>query len=118
MSLNTVMTFVFPSPAVVSGDVSTETTLKVEPGDVALLPCYSAGNVTPVLTTWTKNGVEVISGGAFSPAGEQQRLSVLHDGSLNIREVTPGDEGSYLCSSTLPGNNTFRARVLLQVASK
>ncbi|XP_074526887.1 V-set and immunoglobulin domain-containing protein 10 [Halichoeres trimaculatus] len=103
--------------ATVSGDVPTETALKAEPGDVALLPCYSAGNVTPALTTWMKNGREVVSGGASSPAGEQQRLSVLHDGSLNIRGVTPGDEGSYLCSSTLPGNNTFRARVLLQVAS-
>ncbi|XP_034548291.1 V-set and immunoglobulin domain-containing protein 10 isoform X2 [Notolabrus celidotus] len=109
----------FCATAVVSvdDDDSTETALTAAPGDVALLPCYSAGNVTPTLTTWMKNGREVISGGvSSSPAGEQQRLAVLHDGSLNIRGVTPGDEGSYLCSSTLPGNNTFRARVLLQVA--
>lgn len=42
---------------------------------------------------------------------------MLHDGSLNIPKVEMGDEGSYLCASTLPGNNTFHARVQLQVAS-
>ncbi|CAJ1069481.1 V-set and immunoglobulin domain-containing protein 10 isoform X2 [Xyrichtys novacula] len=103
--------------AVVSGDDSTETALTAAPGDVAILPCYSIGNVTPIVTTWMKNGQEVISGGVSTHVGEQQRLTVLHDGSLNIRGVTPGDEGSYLCRSTLPGNNTFRARVLLQVGS-
>ncbi|XP_020492255.2 V-set and immunoglobulin domain-containing protein 10 [Labrus bergylta] len=103
--------------ASVSDNDSTETALTAAPGDVALLPCYTAGNVTPNLTTWRKNGQEVITGGVSSPVGQQQRLVVLQDGSLNIRGVTPGDEGSYLCSSTLPGNITFRARALLQVAS-
>lgn len=101
----------------VSVNDSTETALTAAAGDVALLPCYTAGNVTPILTTWRKNGQEVISGGVSSPYGQEQRLAVLHDGSLNIRGVTPGDEGSYLCSSTLPGNNTFRAHVQLQVAT-
>lgn len=103
--------------------------MTASPGDVALLPCYTAGNVTPSVTTWEKNGREVISGGdsssssspsssssSLSPAA--QRVTVLHDGSLNINGVTPGDEGSYLCASTLPGNITFHARVLLQVAGK
>ncbi|KAM7018130.1 V-set and immunoglobulin domain-containing protein 10 [Tautogolabrus adspersus] len=103
--------------ASVSGNDSTETALTAAPGDVALLPCYTAGNVTPNLTTWMKNGQEVITGGVSSPVGQQQRLVVLQDGSLNIRVVIPGDEGSYLCSSTLPGNIPFRARVLLKVAS-
>ncbi|KAG7236492.1 hypothetical protein INR49_000866 [Caranx melampygus] len=87
--------------ATVSGDDSTETTVTASPGDVALLPCYTSGNVTPSVTTWEKNG--------------RERLTVLHDGSLNINGVTPGDEGSYLCASTLPGNIAFHARVLLQV---
>uniref|UniRef100_A0A3P8SSX5 V-set and immunoglobulin domain containing 10 n=1 Tax=Amphiprion percula TaxID=161767 RepID=A0A3P8SSX5_AMPPE len=95
----------------------TETT--AAPGDVALLPCYTSGNVTPKLTTWVKNGLEVGRRGGDSPGPPDDggRLAVLHDGSLNIRGVLPGDEGSYLCSSTLPGNRSFQARVLLQVAS-
>ncbi|XP_040897794.1 V-set and immunoglobulin domain-containing protein 10 [Toxotes jaculatrix] len=105
--------------AAVSSNGSTETALTAAPGDIALLPCYTVGNLTPSLTTWMKNGREVVRGGgsslSHSPAA--QRLTVLHDGSLNIRGVIPGDEGSYLCNSTLPGNYTFQARVLLQVTS-
>ncbi|XP_029295730.1 V-set and immunoglobulin domain-containing protein 10 [Cottoperca gobio] len=103
--------------AAVSGSDTTETALTVAPGDIALLPCYTVGNVTPTLTTWMKNGREVVRSGTslLSPSPAGQRLTVLHDGSLNFRGVIPGDEGTYLCSSTLPGNNTFHARVLLQV---
>ncbi|KAG7490522.1 V-set and immunoglobulin domain-containing protein 10 [Solea senegalensis] len=103
----------------VSDDSDTETALTAAPGDVALLPCYTAGNVTPSLTTWLKDGQEVVRGGDSSSAANPaaQRLTVLRDGSLNIMKVIRGDEGTYLCSSTLPGNNTFHARVLLQVAS-
>ncbi|XP_032372995.1 V-set and immunoglobulin domain-containing protein 10 [Etheostoma spectabile] len=103
--------------AAVSGGDSTETAMTAAPGDVVILPCYSVGNVTPISTTWMKNGQEVIrsdgSSPTLSPAG--QRLAVLHDGSLNINGVIPGDEGTYNCSSTLPGNITFHARALLQV---
>ncbi|KAM7415715.1 hypothetical protein PAMA_017990 [Pampus argenteus] len=115
--------------AVLSG--SSETVVTAAPGDVVLLPCYTVGNVTPSLTTWMKNGREVISGGAPAaaaaaaglpapPAGPPagpQRLKLLHDGSLNIQAVTPGDEGSYLCNTSLPDKSTFQAGVLLQVAS-
>ncbi|XP_068994863.1 V-set and immunoglobulin domain-containing protein 10 isoform X1 [Embiotoca jacksoni] len=101
----------FSATAAVSGSGSTETALAAAPGDIALLPCYTVGNVTPSFTTWMKNGREVAA--SRPPAG--RRLAVQHDGSLAIREVMPGDEGSYLCSSTLPGNSTFQARVLLQV---
>lgn len=106
--------------AAVSGNGFAETALTAAPGDVALLPCFTLGNVTPSLTTWMKNGREVIRGGGSSPSPSpaEQRLEVLHDGSLNIKGVTPGDEGSYLCNSSLPGNSTFHARVLLQVTSK
>lgn len=109
--------------AALSGNGSTETALKAAPGDIALLPCYTAGvAVAPTLTTWMKNGREIIRGGGGgsspSPSPDLQRLTVLHDGTLSIAGVIPGDEGSYLCNSTLPGNNTFWARVLLQVTSK
>lgn len=113
----------YPSATVtVSGDGSPDTALTAAPGDVALLPCYSVGNVTPTVTTWVKNGRGLISGGAsavipIGPTPAVKRLTVLHDGSLNIREVRRGDEGTYLCASTLPGNNTFHARVQLQVVS-
>ncbi|XP_070821018.1 V-set and immunoglobulin domain-containing protein 10 [Chaetodon trifascialis] len=108
-----------PATAAVSGNGSTETALTAAPGDVALLPCYTVGTATPTLTAWMKDGREIIRGGGSSPspAAAGQRFTVLHDGSLNIRQVSPGDEGSYLCNSTLPGNKTFQARVLLQVTS-
>ena len=111
---------VFPFLSPVSGNGSAETTLTAAPGDIALLPCYTDGTVTPNVTTWIKNGRELITGGGAepSPAPSGQRLTVLHDGSLNIRLVVPGDEGSYLCNSTLPGDFTFHARVQLQVTSK
>ncbi|XP_026177723.1 V-set and immunoglobulin domain-containing protein 10 isoform X2 [Mastacembelus armatus] len=105
--------------AAVSGGGSNETVITAAPGDVAILPCFTVGNVTPSLTTWMKNGEVIIRGGGSPPdsAPVGQRLAVLHDGSLNIKEVTPGDEGSYLCNSTLPGNRTFQTGVLLQVTS-
>ncbi|XP_063752339.1 V-set and immunoglobulin domain-containing protein 10 isoform X2 [Eleginops maclovinus] len=104
--------------ATVSGSVSTETALTAAQGDVAILPCYTVGNVTPNVTSWIKNGQEVIRGDISSPIPlGRQHLTVLYDGSLNIRAVVPGDAGTYLCSSTLPGNNIFHARVLLEVTN-
>lgn len=111
---------------VVSGDDSTDSVVTAAPGDVAILPCYDGGNVSPTLTSWTKNGVSIISGGPSSAplinagppsSSNGSRLAVLHDGSLNILAVERGDEGTYLCASTLPGNNTFQAEILLKVAS-
>ncbi|XP_029961617.1 V-set and immunoglobulin domain-containing protein 10 [Salarias fasciatus] len=94
--------------ATVSGQASTETAVTASTGDIVLLPCYTAGNAAPSATTWRKDGGELVLG---------QRLSVLPDGSLNIQGVHPGDEGSYLCTSTLPHNGSFQAAVLLQVTS-
>lgn len=105
-----------PVKAAVSDGDSTETVLTAAQGDIVLLPCYTVSNVTPTLTTWMKNGREVIGGGV-TPVTGGQRVTVLHDGSLNIRGVIPADEGTYMCSSTLPGNNTFHARALLHVTS-
>lgn len=92
----------------VSGEASTLTSLVASPGDVVLLPCYTSTNVTPSVTIWSKNGSKVV----LNP-----RLSVLLNGSLNIRRVQPGDEGSYLCSTTLPDNSSFQAAWQLQVTS-
>ncbi|XP_026198574.1 V-set and immunoglobulin domain-containing protein 10 [Anabas testudineus] len=105
--------------AAVSGNGANETSLTAELGDVVLLPCYSVGNETPSVTIWVKDGQEVLRGGGSSPsrASAGRRVTVLRDGSLNISGVAPGDEGSYLCNSTLPGRDTFQARVLLQVTS-
>lgn len=110
--------------AVVSGDDITDSIVPAAPGEVAILPCYNLGNETATLTSWMKNGVVIVSGpsapsnASGSPSRtSESRLAVLHDGSLNILAVERGDEGTYLCTSTLPGNNTFRARVLFQVVS-
>lgn len=105
----------------VSGDEDTETAVTAQPGDVALLPCYTAGNVTPSLTTWIKDGREIVRGGGDStpsPSAGTQRLAVLQDGRLNITQVVRGDEGIYLCTILLPGNNIYHGRVQLQVTSE
>lgn len=98
--------------AALGAEGSGEPTLTVAAGDVVRLPC-SSGVPTPRSTTWTKDGREVVAGG-----GPGQRLTLLPDGTLNIAEVTPGDEGSYLCSSTLQDNSTFWTQVRLLVTSK
>ncbi|KAM9394345.1 V-set and immunoglobulin domain-containing protein 10 isoform 2-T2 [Pholidichthys leucotaenia] len=98
--------------AAVSLNGSTETVVTAAPGDVVLLPCYTDGVVSPAVTKWEKNGREVVPGGGPSA----QRLAVQHDGSLSFDGVMPGDEGTYLCNSTLPDNSTVHARVLLQLA--
>ncbi|KAL6114827.1 vsig10 [Pungitius sinensis] len=105
--------------AAVSDSDATETALEAAPGDIATLPCYAVGNVTPILTTWVKDGQEVARSDptAQSPSPAAQRVTVTNDGSLRIGRVAPGDEGTYGCSSTLPGNNTFHARVSLHVNS-
>uniref|UniRef100_A0A3Q2VDQ4 V-set and immunoglobulin domain containing 10 n=1 Tax=Haplochromis burtoni TaxID=8153 RepID=A0A3Q2VDQ4_HAPBU len=94
--------------AEVSGNVSSETALSASPGDIVVLPCYSAGKVTPVVTTWTKNGREIVTGG-----DPTRRLIVNPDGSLNMSATMPGDEGIYLCNSTLSDNRSFLAQVTL-----
>uniref|UniRef100_H3DDU6 Ig-like domain-containing protein n=1 Tax=Tetraodon nigroviridis TaxID=99883 RepID=H3DDU6_TETNG len=100
-----------PSQPLFGAEGSGEPTLTVAAGDVVRLPC-SSGVPTPRSTTWTKDGREVVAGG-----GPGQRLTLLPDGTLNIAEVTPGDEGSYLCSSTLQDNSTFWTQVRLLVTS-
>ncbi|XP_076007205.1 V-set and immunoglobulin domain-containing protein 10 [Genypterus blacodes] len=117
----------FCATAAVSVNGTSETALTAVTGDIVILPCYIAGNVTPSVTKWSKNGREVISGGggvAAAAAGPEQgaspgrqRFEVLRDGSLNIQEVSEVDEGSYLCDSSLPNNSTFQATVRLQVVS-
>lgn len=102
--------------AALSGEGSSPATLTVSPGDVVLLPCSSAGVVAPRSTTWAKNGRELLGGGGGGGGGAGLRL--LPDGTLSIAEVTPGDEGSYLCNSTLQDNSTFLARVRLRVTSE
>ncbi|XP_077377190.1 V-set and immunoglobulin domain-containing protein 10 [Festucalex cinctus] len=108
-----------PEPA----SPSESSVITAAPGDVVLLPCYSEGSVTPSRTRWTKNGSEVVVAvPSGSPGGDGDdddggsRVLVLGDGSLNFRRVSEGDEGVYLCEATLPGNVTWGARVLLQVA--
>lgn len=84
------------------------------------LPCSSAGDPTRRWTTWAKNGREIVLGGGAEPSSPPggQRLTLLPDGTLNIAEATPADEGSYLCNSTLQDNSTAWAQVQLRVTSK
>ncbi|XP_054628430.1 V-set and immunoglobulin domain-containing protein 10 isoform X2 [Dunckerocampus dactyliophorus] len=104
---------------------SSETTITASPGDVVRLPCYGDGQVTPSLTTWWKEGRRLSLGETQTDAGDPPsspthagpRLGLLEDGSLDFRWVREGDEGDYLCSAQLPGNVTWRARVLLLVAN-
>ncbi|XP_030593818.1 V-set and immunoglobulin domain-containing protein 10 isoform X2 [Archocentrus centrarchus] len=95
----------------VSGSGSTETALSASPGDIVLLPCDTGGQGTPLLTKWLKNGHEINS------SSSAPRLTVLQNGSLNIQQVIPEDEGSYLCNATLPGSKSFQAGFQLRVSS-
>lgn len=108
--------------AALSAESSSHATLTVSPGDIVRLPCSSAGVLAPRWTAWAKNGRELVRGGGGgperSPSSSGERLSLLPDGTLNIAEVTPGDEGSYLCNSTLHDNSTFLAQVRLRVTSE
>ncbi|XP_051924939.1 V-set and immunoglobulin domain-containing protein 10 [Hippocampus zosterae] len=95
-----------------SPEQSESSVVTAAPGDIVHLPCYSEGSVMPSGARWLKDGIEVEPGG-----GGQPRVQVLSDGSLHFPRVAEGDEGVYRCEATLPGNMTWRARVLLQVAS-
>nr|XP_057925625.1 V-set and immunoglobulin domain-containing protein 10 isoform X2 [Doryrhamphus excisus] len=104
---------------------SSESTIAASPGDVVRLPCYGDGQVTPSRTTWSKDGQQLSLGVTLTDTGDPPssptragpRLDLLEDGSLDFRWVREGDEGDYLCAAQLPGNITWHARVLLQVAS-
>ncbi|XP_013866601.1 V-set and immunoglobulin domain-containing protein 10, partial [Austrofundulus limnaeus] len=100
--------------ASVSDDSPTETVVSAEPGDVVLLSCLTGGSAAPWSTTWTKNGQKV-GDSSTNPDG---RLAVLQDGSLQFDGVKAGDEGSYLCSTSLPDSSIFKARALLQLTSE
>uniref|UniRef100_A0AAV2MQG3 Ig-like domain-containing protein n=1 Tax=Knipowitschia caucasica TaxID=637954 RepID=A0AAV2MQG3_KNICA len=110
---------------VVSGDDSTDNVLTAAPGALAVLPCYGEGNVTAAVTSWMKNGKKIITEGTSTlldnsrvpSSGSKSRVAVLRNGSLSIGVVEREDDGLYLCASTLPGNITFHAKVLLRVAS-
>ncbi|XP_019740996.1 V-set and immunoglobulin domain-containing protein 10 [Hippocampus comes] len=98
-----------------SPEPSESSVVTAAPGDIVHLPCYSEGSVMPSEARWLKDGIEVEPGGGGG-SGEP-RVQVLGDGSLYFPRVAEGDEGVYRCEATLPGNMTWRARVLLQVAS-
>lgn len=106
--------------ATVSGNFSTETVQSAAPGDVVLLQCYTGGNLTPVWTTWVKDGHVIASNGELhvDSSAKDPRLTLERNGSLSISKVISDDTGSFLCSSRLPDNRTINAHVLLQVTSK
>ncbi|XP_054895793.1 V-set and immunoglobulin domain-containing protein 10 isoform X2 [Poeciliopsis prolifica] len=105
--------------ATVSENFSTETVQLAAPGDVVLLQCYTGGNLTPVWTTWIKDGHIIASNGELhvDSSAKDPRLNLELNGSLSITKVIPEDAGSFLCSSRLPDNTTINAHVLLQVTS-
>lgn len=97
--------------ASVSDNSPTETVVSAGPGDVVLLSCFTGGGNA---TTWTKDGQKVGDASTTSDG----RLAVLRDGSLQIDKVKEGDEGSYLCNTSLPDSSVFQARARLQLTSK
>ncbi|KAM9810489.1 V-set and immunoglobulin domain-containing protein 10 [Neosynchiropus ocellatus] len=100
--------------AAVAASPDGDSEVSAEPGDVVLLPCYSAGSAAPSLTSWTGPGLGA-AGGLRSSDPPGERISVLRDGSLSITWVSAADEGVYFCNSSLAGNVTFHGRVLLHV---
>ncbi|MED6285829.1 hypothetical protein CHARACLAT_033215 [Characodon lateralis] len=105
--------------ATVSGNESTETVLSAAQGDSVLLQCYIGANVTPVWTTWMKDG-QVVAGNGSHPMGSSAanpRFALEQNGTLIISEAITEDSGSFLCSSALPDNRTINARFQLQITS-
>ncbi|RVE67874.1 hypothetical protein OJAV_G00086070 [Oryzias javanicus] len=98
----------FTARAALSREDSSQTTLRAKPGDTVHLQCCPPG-VTPLSSTWTKNGAEITFPGL-------SRLSLFAEGTLEISQVTPEDAGIYLCNCTLPRESS-QAQVLLQVES-
>ncbi|MED6256391.1 hypothetical protein ATANTOWER_025112 [Ataeniobius toweri] len=105
--------------AAVSGNESTETVLSAAPGDSVFLQCYIGANVTPVWTTWMKDG-QVVAGNGGLPMGSSAanpRFALEQNGTLIISAAITEDSGSFLCSSALPDNRTINARFQLQITS-
>lgn len=107
----------FFSEAAVSREKSSQTEIKVKPGDTVPLQCCPSG-VTQASAAWSKNGAEI----TFPPPQQQSppggRLSLHEDGILSISPVTPEDAGIYMCNCTLPRESSSQTRLLLQVESK
>ncbi|XP_061788536.1 V-set and immunoglobulin domain-containing protein 10-like [Nerophis lumbriciformis] len=110
--------FVCATVLVRADESATTTSVTAWLRDAVRLPCYVDGHVTPSQTAWWKDGQDVSVDVLDSAAADvRPRVGLLEDGSLDFRWVREGDEGDYLCSAQLPGNVTWRARVLLKVAS-
>uniref|UniRef100_A0A3B3V8A7 V-set and immunoglobulin domain containing 10 n=1 Tax=Poecilia latipinna TaxID=48699 RepID=A0A3B3V8A7_9TELE len=115
----TLLQLFLSAAATVSGNFSTETVQSAAPGDVVLLQCYTGGNLTPVWTTWMKDGHVIAKDGELhvDSSAKDPRFTLELNGSLSISKVISEDTGSFLCSSRLPDNRTINAHVLLQVTS-
>ncbi|XP_011477105.1 V-set and immunoglobulin domain-containing protein 10 [Oryzias latipes] len=104
----------FTATAAVSREKSSQTEIKVKPGDTVPLQCCPSG-VTQASAAWSKNGAEI----TFPPPQQQSppggRLSLHEDGILSISPVTPEDAGIYMCNCTLPRESSSQTRLLLQV---
>ncbi|GFX19863.1 titin [Trichonephila clavipes] len=71
-------------------------------GDTAVFPCSVTGKPKPIIT-WNK--FNEIDGkyhilASETGATQQDRIFVMKNGSLNIREVNKDDEGTYQCSAS------------------
>ncbi|XP_062307096.1 V-set and immunoglobulin domain-containing protein 10 isoform X1 [Osmerus eperlanus] len=87
-------------------------------GESTLLPCYSLGNNTPAsYTQWSKDGQLLLTRNHTKVLNQAaQRLSILDNGSLEIRSTSLSDQGMYVCDSQSGGNHT-QSSVALHVVS-
>lgn len=73
--------------------------MKVQVGHPVELPCMAGGVPEPTLT-WARDG---------------KRYPVSADGSLVLRDVGLGDEGTYTCTATnTAGNDEAQVQLLVQ----
>ncbi|KAM8804613.1 neogenin [Eudromia elegans] len=75
-------------------------------GQSAVFPCVAVGFPTPSIR-WTRNEEELVPEGSG-------RFLLLAGGSLEVREVTEADAGTYSCVAD-SGNDTVEARAELTV---
>ncbi|XP_048340392.1 papilin isoform X2 [Sphaerodactylus townsendi] len=78
--------------------------LSVTEGETIQLQCVVTGNNVNI--RWSRNGVPVRADG--------HHVHVSHDGSLHIRNVQIGDEGSYTCNA-YSGSNSVSASTEVKV---
>ncbi|XP_064085211.1 roundabout homolog 2-like [Macrobrachium nipponense] len=78
-------------------------------GERAQLMCSPPRGHPPPELTWSRNGHEI------DPEEEPERVQILEDGTLVIKEVLQTDEGEYVCHASNPAGRRSSPPAILDV---